>query len=236
MFGRRHKVRDAENTTGLGELESEETTGDGAAGEGPARVVLDLGALRIPLLDGVELAFQTAPDGTEVIGVVAAVQRSRMDLMAFAAPKSHGLWDEIAEAASGASGGKAEAVDGPRGPELRLRAKIGGKVRPVRLIGVDGPRWFLRAAITGPAATEPDAADAQVLDALLAGVEVVRGDAAMPPRAPLPLRLPAEMVAAAQAEVAAPSGTGAGDSRRGTFEVAASPAGMLGRNLTTWMS
>jgi Protein of unknown function (DUF3710) len=234
MFGRGGKVREQDGPSVDVEGAGDDTARGDDAGA-PAAVVLDLGALRVPLVEGVELAFQTGPDGGEIVGIVASVQRSRMDLMAFAAPKSHGLWDEIKEATTSAANGQVTSVDGPRGPELRLRAKIGGKVRPVRLIGIDGPRWFLRAALTGPAATEPDAAEAQLLDTMLRNLVVVRGEEAMPPRSPLPLRLPVELTAAVPAEDRTePTGTGAGAQARASFEVVTAPAGVLGRNLTTW--
>jgi hypothetical protein len=239
MFGRRRKVRDSTDTGPDAEAGTD-TDPDAAAGgeaDAQATIMLDLGTLRLPMVEGVKLAFQATPDSGEIVGVVASAQRSRMDLMVFAAPKSHGLWDETAEAATGAAGGQVSAVDGPRGPELRLRAKIGGKVRPVRLIGIDGPRWFLRATVTGPAATGPDAAEAQLLEAVLRDIVVVRGEEAMPPRSPLPLRLPAELVPTdPDADRVAPTGTGAGDSRQATFEVVTVPVGLLSRNLTTWVS
>jgi hypothetical protein len=59
---------------------------------------------------------------------------------------------------------------------------------PVRFIGVDGPRWFLRAVFSGPAAVDQDAAST-LLDVVRATV-VVRGDEAMAPRELLPLKLP----------------------------------------------
>jgi hypothetical protein len=61
---------------------------------------------------------------------------------------------------------------------------------PVRFIGVDGPRWFLRGLFQGPAATDPAAAEP--LEALIREVVVVRGDHPVPPRDLLELRLPPE--------------------------------------------
>ena len=59
---------------------------------------------------------------------------------------------------------------------------------PARFIGVDGPRWFLRAVLSGRAAIDEDAASV-LLDVVRATV-VVRGDEAMAPRELLALRLP----------------------------------------------
>jgi hypothetical protein len=65
-------------------------------------------------------------------------------------------------------------------------------------VGIDGPRWFLRAVFLGRAAVDPDPTDA--LHQLVRQTIVVRGADAMPPRDPLPLTLPADAVAADEAE------------------------------------
>jgi hypothetical protein len=59
---------------------------------------------------------------------------------------------------------------------------------PARFVGVDGPRWFLRAVVSGRAAIEPAAAEA--VHEVIRTAVVDRGDEAMPPRELLPLRLP----------------------------------------------
>ena len=60
--------------------------------------------------------------------------------------------------------------------------------QPARFVGVDGPRWFLRAVFHGPAVYEDEAAAA--MEAVVKDVVVVRGPDAMAPRDLLPLRLP----------------------------------------------
>jgi hypothetical protein len=60
--------------------------------------------------------------------------------------------------------------------------------RKVRFIGVDGPRWFLRAVVGGKAVL--DEKDAEVIYTMLRSVVVVRGETPMPPRELLPLRVP----------------------------------------------
>ena len=78
--------------------------------------------------------------------------------------------EDLATSASG-QGGSLREVDGPFGPELagtivatpprRARAAAPQPVRrPARFLGVDGPRWFLRGMLTGPAAADPEAAGA----------------------------------------------------------------------------
>jgi Protein of unknown function (DUF3710) len=62
--------------------------------------------------------------------------------------------------------------------------------QPLRFLGADGPRWFLRGLITGPAAM--DEGLARPLEDIFADVVVVRGEHAEPPRKPLEIQLPEE--------------------------------------------
>jgi hypothetical protein len=75
---------------------------------------------------------------------------------------------------------------------------------PARFLGVDGPRWFLRGTITGPAGAGGTAAAA--LEQAFRDVVVVRGTEPMPVRDPLPLTLPVQFAEqmAAQLEAQAP--------------------------------
>jgi hypothetical protein len=76
-------------------------------------------------------------------------------------------------------------------------------VTDLRFVGIDGPRWLVRAVYQGRAAVDPQAA--APLTACLQGVVVERGREAMPVREALPLRLPrevAEQVHVQQAEQA----------------------------------
>ena len=74
-------------------------------------------------------------------------------------------------------------------------------LRPIRFVGVDGPRWFLRGLFAGAAAADPAAA--APLEAVLREVVVVRGDHPMPPRDLLELRLPPEAAAALEEQARA---------------------------------
>ena len=89
-------------------------------------------------------------------------------------------------------GGTVSETEGPFGPEVSAKVPVqtGGSfgTRSVRFIGVDGPRWFLRAVIGGPAATIPEAAD--IIHSMIRRVVVVRGNTPLPPRDLLPLRVP----------------------------------------------
>ena len=71
----------------------------------------------------------------------------------------------------------------------------------IRFIGIDGPRWMLRAVYQGPAAVDPTVSPQ--LGRCLRGVVVNRGQEAMPVSEALPLRLPREVMEAARAQAAA---------------------------------
>lgn len=165
---------------------------------------LDLGALRIPAYDGMEVRVDVSPEGAVVAATVVQGPNT-MQLSAFAAPRSEGIWADVrAEIATSlqSGAGAAEETEGPFGTELRARipAEAPGQrpvAQPARFVGVDGPRWFLRALIVGPGAT--DAAQATELERLFREIVVVRGKEAMAARDPLPLRLPREVTETATA-------------------------------------
>jgi hypothetical protein len=157
---------------------------------------IDLGGLWIPGREGLEVRVEADQQTGEVVAVTLVYGDGALQLQPFAAPKSEGIWDEVrGEIRAGitAQGGVADEVEGPLGTEVRtkvaVRAQDGSSgVQPARFLGVDGPRWFLRAVITGRAAVEPDSDD--VLIELFRDVVVVRGRDPMAPRDPIPLTLP----------------------------------------------
>ena len=198
--------------------EREETLTDGpwdvadVPDDGRARV--DLGALRVPAVAGMELRVDVNAQ-QQVVGASLRSGESMLQLSAFAAPRAGGLWDDVrAELARSASGQGASLreVEGPFGTELAGTVLVPGPAqpgepgpgapvrRPARFLGVDGPRWFLRGMLTGPAAADP--AQATALEDAFREIVVVRGTAPMPVRDQLPMTLPpqaAEQVARQQA-------------------------------------
>jgi hypothetical protein len=157
---------------------------------------LDLGALWLTGVPGMELRLEVEEESQNVVGVTAVLDGSAVQLQAFAAPRSEGIWDDIRTeiaASITSQGGTADKASGPLGPELRVQMPEKGTdgrtvFSSVRFVGVDGPRWFLRAVLSGPAASEESAAST-LLDVVRATV-VVRGDEAMAPRELLALKLP----------------------------------------------
>lgn len=164
---------------------------------------VDFGALALSPREGVELRLDV-DEATQVLTGMTAVLgeggASAVQLQVFAAPKTSGIWygirREIAESIL-AGGGTAEEVEGPLGAELHVRMPSQGPdgrttFSPARFLGVDGPRWFLRAVLSGQAAID-DAAAEQAMD-FVRSVVVSRGGEARAPRELLELTLPPELL------------------------------------------
>jgi hypothetical protein len=157
---------------------------------------VDLGAIWLPVLPGLELRMEIDKKTQMVTGVSAQLGGSGLQVQAFAAPRTDGIWDEVrAEIASSITGqgGTVDDVPGPFGRELIARIPATttegqAAVRPARFVGVDGPRWFLRGVLTGRAAVDPEAA--KPLESVFANVVVVRDGNPRPPRDLLTLTLP----------------------------------------------
>ncbi len=157
---------------------------------------VDLGALLIAPSEGLQLRLEVEEATQRVVAVTMDLEGSSLQLQAFAAPKSEGLWDEIREQIGqsvGSQGGQVEEIEGSFGTELVAKLPAGAPdgsqgYRVARFIGVDGPRWFLRGVLGGEAAMERAAA--APLEALFRRIVVIRGDSPMPPRDLLQLRLP----------------------------------------------
>lgn len=181
---------------------------DAPTGDGVHRI--DLGGMRVPVPPGTEVRVDVNKD--TVVAATLAREGSALQVNVFAAPRSEGIWDEVREeiaASLGRSGGQAETSEGPLGTELVATVPTqqpSGDVlmAPARFVGVDGPRWFLRALLTGPAAR--DEAAAAPLLAALRDVVVVRGTDPMAVRDPIPLRLPPDAQKASDAAQAAQAG------------------------------
>ncbi|GAA1987020.1 hypothetical protein GCM10009718_25600 [Isoptericola halotolerans] len=157
---------------------------------------VDLGAVWLPVLPGLQLRMEVDKKSQKVTGVAASLQGSVLQVQAFAAPKTGGIWDEVREEIAASltkQGGTVDDVPGAFGRELvaRIPAKTAeGKpaVRPARFIGHDGPRWFLRGVLSGRAAVDTEAA--KPLESVFANIVVVRDSNPRPPRDLLTLTLP----------------------------------------------
>jgi hypothetical protein len=168
----------------------------------PGRARIDLGSMIITGFGGAELRLQVAEETQQIVSAMLINGDSALELGAYAAPRSGGLWpelrEEIVEAATEA-GGSAALVEGPFGVELRRLLPVttpDGEqgYQPSRMWVVEGPRWLLRGILYGQAALE-DHLDPPVADLLTAFREVVvrRGDEAKSPGDLLPLVIPPDV-------------------------------------------
>ena len=160
---------------------------------------LDLGALFVPRIPGLQLRGKFEADKETLHQVLLVLGASGVAVSVAAAPKSGGSWPGLAaqiEASVEAAGGEAEEVSGPYG--LEIHAKLAqltpnGKtvLMPMRILGVEGPRWVARLDIQGPAAAG-DAEQLEAVEDLIDRLIVNRGESARIKHDLLPLRLPKE--------------------------------------------
>ena len=195
----------------IGEVDSIESTEDSPK--------IDLGSLILTPLPGSELRLQVAEETGEIVSAMLVIETiveppasanqqpqaysSALELGAYAAPRSGGLWaelrDEISHNATEA-GGTASLGEGPFGVELRRLIPVttpDGEegYQPSRMWVAEGPRWLLRGIVYGQAAIEDDTDSPVVADVLAAFRQVIvrRGDEAMAPGDLLPLTMPTNL-------------------------------------------
>ena len=148
---------------------------------------IDLGSVRVPVPDGTQVQVEMDQQAGGVRAVHVVTAHGQVTVSAYAAPRSGGLWDEVVAELTEqlrSDGAKVAPGQGEWGPELS--ALIGDVA--LRFVGVDGPRWMLRGVIAGPQSMAAEAP--AVLRDIVRGTIVVRGDAPMPVRTPLPITLP----------------------------------------------
>lgn len=150
---------------------------------------LDLGSVRLPLPAESQVQVEMDQNGP-LRAVHVLTPNGRFTVGAYAAPKSGDLWPEIsrelAEQLHG-DGARVRKENGEWGTELV--AFVNDVL--LRFVGVDGPRWMLRAVSAGPKETSAKAAEE--LRDIVRNTIVVRGQQPMPVRTPLPLSLPEQI-------------------------------------------
>ena len=149
---------------------------------------LDLGSVLIPMPEAGQLQVELTETGVPS-AVWVVTQNGRFTIAAYAAPKTGGLWREVAgELAESLRNDSAQVSikDGPWGREV-----VGTATGVVRFIGVDGYRWMIRCVING--SQETMEALEQEARAALADTVVRRGDTPLPVRTPLAVQLPEPM-------------------------------------------
>jgi hypothetical protein len=201
----RHRAKDAPVENGvIDDLDGPFDLEDFDDPEAAAAGRLDLGSVLVPMPASAQVQVELTQNGIPS-AVWVVTPNGRFTVAAYAAPKSAGLWREVAAELAESlrkDGADVTIQDGRWGREV-----VGTATGVVRFIGVDGYRWMIRCVVNGP----PDSIDALADEAREALVDTVvrRGDTPLPVRTPLPVQLP-EPMAAQLRDAAATQGTAEG--------------------------
>lgn len=163
---------------------------------------VDMGSILLPAVKGMQLRTQVADDGKSVLRVLVVLGDSGLQISAAAAPRSGGVWDDVrGQIRQGleSDGAKVEEADGRYGAEIYADIPVklpDGRdaTSRMRIIGREGPRWFSRIDVLGPAAQSPEAG--RDIERIIDRIVIVRDDQ---PRARLdllPVHVPNEAVEA----------------------------------------
>lgn len=157
---------------------------------------IDFGGLLLQVPAGVEIQVQADQASGRITQLTLKDSNSGMQIHPYAARKSGGMWEEVRaqiKSSVNSAGGLVEEITGPWGIELNAQIKTdsGSGMQPARFVGIDGPRWFLRAVFLGQGARD-QSASARLTECLKSAV-VVRGSAAMAPGTPIVLKLPSQV-------------------------------------------
>lgn len=163
--------------------------------------MLNLGALYLPNVPGLEVHLELDPRSGSGKSVSLHLKMTIAEVQVFAAAANEDPWASMRDAIT--SGLREQQVHctvelGRFGTEIHAvmpTVDLDGNVhvQPVRFVGVRGPRWLIRAVISGDGAlrtnnkTAPDDID---VDELLSSLIVNRGDAPLPPGERLVLQSP----------------------------------------------
>jgi len=196
--------RKSDEETSVDDATEEATSGE-AVPDGPYDVDdlpddgtnrIDLGALLVASSEGRDLRVQVDQKTGSVRSVMLAGKTGALELRAYAAPRNGDLWSEIRpQIAADASrrGGTATEREGRFGTELVCELQVkrsdgaSGK-QTSRVIGINGPRWLLRATLIGEPARNPE--ESAEWEEAITKVAVRRGAQAMPVGEQLPIALP----------------------------------------------
>ncbi|WP_296107254.1 DUF3710 domain-containing protein [uncultured Corynebacterium sp.] len=150
---------------------------------------IDLGSLLVPIPHESEIQVEVSQEGPRAVHVASPY--GRVTPVAFAAPRSGGLWEEQlneVEQQITNDGLESHRESGPWGIEITGVGPHG----MMHMVGVNGPGWMLRLTAVGPEESHDQ------LVALTRGIAartiVKRGDGPMPAGETLPVALPQDMV------------------------------------------
>jgi hypothetical protein len=160
---------------------------------------VDLGALIVTPEPGLKIQLVVDQKTKSADTLIVAAGQSQLQVTVLAAPGSEGFtaeWRERVTEETVAGGGQVTPVAGPFGTELRrvvAATDAEGKTTrtPVRDWLVQGPRWLLHARLLGEAAQDTEGrGPAAELEEFFRNLIVRRGEVALVPGNPVPLRPP----------------------------------------------
>ena len=171
---------------------------------------LDLGAFYLPFLSGIELRIKASRSSKQVLGCTITYGSSSLEVEAFAAPKTLGLWDDMRDDLLSANA-KASGQPGIFGTEVLLPVALSnGKRLTTRIVAVDGPRWMLRGIFSGKAARSGNA-EYEALNAFFSKIVVARGEEPLAPRDLIPMHPPVSPAQRKAAQAAEADAKDSGD-------------------------
>ena len=159
-----------------------------------SNVTLNLGSIRVPLPKESQVQVEMGEQGPKMVHVVT--RHGRITPVAFAAPRTGGLWEESSEEiiqGMRSEGMPVEIQQGPWGQEI-----VGtGTNGVIRIIGVEGPRWLYRVTLAAPTGSED--ALAEIGRETIARSFVYRGEDPILAGNSLQVVLPAQLAQQVQA-------------------------------------
>lgn len=158
---------------------------------------VDLGSILVAPIPNCELRLQVDERTQEIQAVLLTAEEGALELRAFAAPRNGDLWSDVRPQLAAdvvRRGGTTQEVEGTWGihlvGELPVQLPDGSEgVQASRIIGINGPRWMLRATLIGRPAVDGEYANAWLQG--IAASAVRRGHQALPVGEALPLVMPA---------------------------------------------
>ena len=157
---------------------------------------LDLGSLRIPSAPDLEVRVELDHESVTPLSVSMILPHSIISVQAFASPRHELTWPDVRDdvvAELDKHGIHTDVVLGRFGTEIHTvmpsqESDEETIITPVRFLGVDGDRWFLRLVVSGAGAVDEQAS--HEVDDLISDIVVHRGDDPMGPGEPLIVVLP----------------------------------------------
>lgn len=157
---------------------------------------LDFGALKVPGVEQTQYNLEIDQEADVVVAVTALREDGAVQIQPFAAPKAGDFWGEVKDELKDGlieQGGKVEEITGTFGAELRAEMPAQDEegnegTQIIRFVGVEGPRWLVRAVFLGAPAVDERAAE--VFEDIVRACVVDRGNQPMAPGDLLPLQIP----------------------------------------------